>query len=382
MGLLTSQKNIIILPGFFFLQIGTWICANGQSTRFPSDRDNKIILELNYEPEKKINLPVKEIEILDARFNQSYIGISTGTSMIGSEGFRRQDIVFPVKFDVYLRDKLNDWFALNLSSGDKLIILVKKFRTIDNIRKMLISSKRKEVFFLFSASFFLQRDQTCFRLGGVDKWYSSDHFTNTQYLVKKDYNDWLITNVLVHELRQIRFVVNENTVSFSRNEVDIGIKQRFDLPVMGQKIKKGIYRTYQDFLLNQPSDTSYKVATLKSRKIVFVDSGGRLLTSSNAWAISDGKMTVFMLGSSFYEIEVRNNTLRVRTFRKADPKKSVLIVNDLHSMGLVSKKVRRAFAYSDMPDYLDIDMETGELFLEELIGPYKLSTLTEAIREN
>ena len=358
------------------------LAANSQSVRFPSDRDNKMILELNYQPENKINLPVSEIEILDARFNKTYVGITTGMSMLSNNEFGRQDIIFPVTFNVYLRDKLYNWFAMNSSSGDKLIILIKKFRSNDNIRKMLISSKRKEVLFLFSVSFFLQRDETCYKLSGVDKWYSSDNMSNSEYLIKKDYHEWLITNVLLQEVKQVRFNINDNTVSYSRPEVDNGIRQRFDLPVMREKIKKGIYRTYQEFLLNKPSDTSFRVATLKSKKIVFIDTAGIALNSSNTWSVSDGKMTVFMFGNNFYEIEIRNNALRVRTFRKVNQKRPVAIINDLHSMGLISKKVRRAFAYSDMPDYLDIDMETGELFLEEIIGPYKLATVTGSVREN
>lgn len=351
-----------------------------QSVRFPSDRDNKAILELNYQPERKINLPVNEIEILDARFNQSYIGVTTGVNVLNNNEFTRQDVIFPVKFDVYLKNKLTDWFKLSSTSDDKLIILVKKFRTNDQIKKMLMSSRRKEVLFLFSASFFLQRNGKCYRLTSIEKWYSSDHLPNGQYSVKKDYHEWLMTNVLIQEIMQVRFTIHNNTASFTRSEVDKGIQQRFIIPVMREKIKKGIYPTYGDFLLNTPSDTNFRVAVNKS-KILFLDTAGHVLNSTNAWAVSDGKMTVFMFGQNFYEIELKGNFIRIRTFRKLSNRKPVTIINDLYSMGLISKKVRRAFAYSDMPDYLDIDMDTGELFLEEIIGPYKLTTVTEAVRD-
>jgi hypothetical protein len=245
---------------------------------------------------------------------------------------------------------------------------------------MLMSSRRKEVFFLLSVSFFLQRNEKCYRIGSSEKWYSSDHITDGQYAVKKDFHEWLITNVLIQEMAQLRFTINANTVFYSRSEVDKGMQQRFIIPVMREKIKKGIYPTYGDFLLNTPSDTNFRIAVNKS-KIIFLDTAGHLLNSTNAWAVSDGKMTVFMFGQNFYEIELKGNYVRVRTFRKLTNRKSVAIINDLHSMGLISKKLRRAFAYSDMPDYLDIDMETGELFLEEIIGPHKIATVTEAVRE-
>ena len=370
--------NIRAAFSFFYLVIPFFVFA--QHTRFPSDRDTKVILELNYKPEQKINLPVNEIEILDARFNQSVIGITTGVNALINNEFTRKDIIFPLRLSRYMNDKLSDWFNLNTSSDDKLIILVKKFRSNDNIHKMLTKSKRKEVFFLFSASFFLQRNNTCYKLGNVEKWFSSDNFSNNFYKVKKDYHEWLITNVLIQEIQQVQFSVSENIVSFSRAEVDAGIRERFDLPIFNEKIKKGIYYTFLDFLLNKPSDTTYKMATLKSGKILFVDSTGGLLNSAKAWAISDGKMTVYMFENSFYEIEVRNNSIRVRTFRKINVKKSVAIINDLYALGLISKKALRSFAFNNMPDYMDIDMDTGELFLEEIIGLYKSATVTEAVR--
>ena len=365
---------------FVFLYMAVPFFVFSQPTRFPSDRDTKEILELNYTPGQKINLPVNEIEILDARFNQSVIGITTGMNALTSNEFTRTDIIFPARFSRYLTDKLYDWFHVSSVSSDKLIILVKKFRSNDNIREMLIKTRRKEVFFLFSASFFLQRNGTCYKMGAVERWFSSDNFSNNIYKTKKDLQEWLITNVLIQEIQQIRFAVSENNVSFSRAEVDNGIRERFDLPLFKEKIKRGRFATFQDFLLNKPTDTSFKMASHKSGKILLLDSTGVLLNSENTWAVCDGKMTVFLFGKSFYEIEIRNNSIRVRTFRKINEKKSVAIINDLLALGLISKKVRRAFAYSNMPDYLDIDMDTGELFLEEIIGPNKSATVTQAVR--
>ena len=365
---------------FFYMAFPLLVFA--QHSRFPSDRDTKVILELNYKPEQRIDLPVNEIEILDARINQSVIGITTGVNALINNEFSRKDIIFPVRLNRYLTDRFSDWFNLNTASGDKLIILVKNFRSNDNVYKMLIKTQRKEVFFLFSASFFLQRNNTCYKLGNVEKWFSSDNFSNNYFNVKKDYHEWLITNVLIQEIQQVQFAISENIVSFSRAAVDEGIRERFDLPIFNEKIKSGIYSTFQDFLLNKPSDTAYKIATIKSGKILFVDSTGGLLNSSKAWAISDGKMTVYMFEDSFYEIEVRNNSLRVRTFRKINEKKSVAVINDLFTLGLISKKALRSFAFSNMPDYLDINMDTGELFLEEIIGLYKSATVTEAVRGN
>ena len=53
-----------------------------QTNLYPSDRDNKMVLELSYMPDQKTALPVKEIEILDARYEQSFIGATTGKDML------------------------------------------------------------------------------------------------------------------------------------------------------------------------------------------------------------------------------------------------------------------------------------------------------------
>ena len=185
-----------IRTAFVFLYMAVPFLIFSQPTRFPSDRDTKVILELNYTPAQKINIPVKEIEILDARFNQSIIGITTGINALTSNEFTREDIIFPDRFSRYLTNKLYDWFHVSSESSDKLIILVKKFRSNDNILKMLIKTRRKEVFFLFSASYFLQRNGTCYKLGAVEKWFTSDNFSNNIFKVKKDFQEWLITNCI------------------------------------------------------------------------------------------------------------------------------------------------------------------------------------------
>lgn len=80
--------------------------SHAQANRFPSDRDNKVILELNYTPSQKINLSVSEIEIMNARFNQSNIGVTTGLNLISNNEFSRKDIIFPAQFATYVSGKL------------------------------------------------------------------------------------------------------------------------------------------------------------------------------------------------------------------------------------------------------------------------------------
>jgi hypothetical protein len=368
-----------------------WLCLQGgnvftgtalaQSNLYPSEKDNKMVLELNYLPESKIQLPVNDIEVLDARYEQSVIGATTGQDMLIDNEFTKMDIVFPDKFDVYLRRSLSNWFAFNSASPDKLVILVKKFRTNENMEKMLSKSKRKEVFFLFNASFYLQRGKDCYKIGSVDKWYSSDQFLYNKRHVKKDYHENIITFVLIDEIQQIQFRIPANTASFSREEMEAGIRQRLDMPVFKEKIKKGVFRTFSEFLQNTPSDTVFKTAVSDRGGIFFIDSAKRMLTSANAWAICDGNTAVFLFGKSFFQITFIGKAIRIRTHRQLNAKKTVAIIDDLYYLGLISKKTKKLFAFTDMPNFLDINMDTGELFLEEIVGPYKSATVSSITRE-
>jgi hypothetical protein len=365
-----------------FLLNGFTDCSGqAQAIRFPSEMDNKLLLELHYTPTRKPQLPVYDIEVIDARFNQSHIGISTGTEMLVTNAFSRQDVIFPSKLSIYLSLKFKDWFDYDATSADKLVLLVKKFRTSENIRKMLLTSQRKEVFLLLSISFFLQRGDVCYRIGTMDKWYSSDIVKSNPYTIKRNTHEWLITNVLLQEINQLNFTIHEHTGSFLRSEVEAAVQRRFDMPAFRQRPQKGIYRHFREFLNNQPADTAYRIATGKSGKIYFLDKNGQVLTSAQAWGLSDGVKTVYLFGNNFYELDYGENYFRVKTHRKTGIKKTVSIIRDLQALGLINKRAKKFFAYSDMPDYLDVDMDTGELFLEELLGLYKTSTLTEAVRK-
>lgn len=75
-----------------------------------------------------------------------------------------------------------------------------------------------------------------------------------------------------------------------------------------------------------------------------------------------------------------DNAFRVLTYRESGRDKTVSIVDDLYTFGLITKETRRLFRNAGMPDYIDLDMETGELLLEEVVGPYKNRTVGELIR--
>lgn len=378
------MKTVFKYYHFIFLFVAGFI-YNGilfsQSNLYPSERDNKMILELNFIPEQRINLPVNGIEILDARYEQSFIGATTGKEMLLDNEFTKMDIVFPERFDNYLVHSFANWFNYDAGATDKLLILVKRFRTNENMEKMLAKSKRKEVFFLLSASFYLQKNERCYKIGSVDKWFSSDQFLYNKRLAKKEYHEGLVTGVLLDQVQQLQFNIIPKTQSFTRLEMENAIRQRLNLPVMREKIKKGVYRTFREFLQNKPSDTSFRTAVTDDGEIIFVDSTNHMLTSANAWAISDGQTAVFMFGRNFYQITFHSHSIRIRTHRKINEKKTVAIIDDLYNLGLISQKTRKLFAFTDMPNYLDVNMDTGELFLEEIVGPYKAATVSEIARD-
>lgn len=378
------MRNALKYYQFVFFTIATVVSKESilcQPTLYPSDRDNKMVLELSYIPAQKINLPIKGIEVLDARYEQSFIGATTGKDMLLDNEFTKMDIVFPERFDNYLSRSFANWFNYNANSDNKLLILVKRFRTNENMEKMLAKSKRKEVFFLLSASFYLQKNDLCYKIGSIDKWFSSDQFVYNKRVVKKDYHEGLVTGVLLDQLQQLQFNVTPKTQSFTRLEMENGIRQRLNLPVLKEKIRKGVYRSFRDFLQNKPSDTAFRTAVTDDGEIIFIDSANHMLTSANVWAICDGRIAVFMFGRNFYQITFHSNSIRIRTHRKLNDKKTVAIIDDLYNLGLISKKTRKLFAFTDMPNYLDINMDSGELFLEEIVGPYKATTVTEIARD-
>ena len=58
----------------------------------------------------------------------------------------------------------------------------------------------------------------------------------------------------------------------------------------------------------------------------------------------------------------------LKAFHKNENNETVSVIDELFSLAYISNSMRRTFKLELMPAYIDLDMDTGELSLQEIIG--------------
>jgi len=353
------------LTGILFL---FQLACTSQNSLNNFNRNHTYILELKYRPENKIALPVNSIEVLDARFDQSRIGIKT---IFNDKSFQQQDVIFPDSFTGYLQPVMNSWFLPDSSSPDKLVLLLKNFRVTENISDLLMKGKNKEVFFQLVAAVYLQRNDKCYKVGLINKWFNNYDSRINNIKISNNEHETLVTNVLINQLRNTKFSIDPDSKAYSRNEIEEAIRSRFNVPILHEKPKKGVFITFDDFLQNQPSYTTFERVEYKNSLGVLVDSAGKRINFKSAWGFSNGEQVFYFLGENFYELKKRSGLYELKAYQKIDEKLTLSLIDELFSRAYIPNNIRRTFKLENMPAYVDMDMDTGELYLQEIIGMRK-----------
>lgn len=350
------------LTGILFLFQST---CTGQKSFNNFNRNYTYVLELKYNPENKIPVPVNSIEVLDARFDQSRIGVK---SFFKDKSFQQQDVIFPDSFTRYLQQVMNKWLLFDSASADKLVLLLKNFRVTEDISSLLSKGKKKEIFFQFVAAVYLQRNDKCYKVGLINKWFSNydSRINNTK--ISNNERETLVTNVLIKQLQNIKLSVDPDSKAYTRNEIEEAIRSRFNMPVLTEKPKKGVFKTFDDFLQNKLSYTEFERVVYKDGLGVLIDSTGNRIDSKTAWGFSNGEQIFYFLGENFYELKKRSGMFELKAYQKIDKKLTLSLIDELFSKTYIPNKIRRTFKLENIPAYVDMDMDTGELYLEEIIG--------------
>jgi len=85
---------------------------------------------------------------------------------------------------------------------------------------------------------------------------------------------------------------------FTRNEIDLGMKKRFDLPLYSSELKTGIYKTFNEFKNNNPSITNIKTVYKKGKLESVPGNNGEKIDLKNFWGVCDGSKRYMVFAKS------------------------------------------------------------------------------------
>jgi len=326
-------------------------------------RNETQILELNYQPTEKVNLPVSNIEIMDARFDQTKIGTKTVNAL---QEIKTLDLIFEDNLSTYLTKKFQQWFSFDSSSTDKMILLIKDFRLSEDISEFVSKSMRKEKLFYLSCAVYIQRADSCYKIDLISKWESERNKINDKKLCKEAHENF-VTNVLLYDISHLNFAIKSDNEVYARNEIDKQLKKRFEVPALNEEIRKGIFKTFEDFLKNKPADISFSRKIDKHGKAMLFDSSGKIINAQNAWGMCTGEQVFYFVNEHYYELKRRAGFFEVKTFYTTGDR-TIFMLDDLYKLAYISNGSRRAFTLKNVPAFIEVNMDTGELYLEGLAG--------------
>ncbi|HEX2605776.1 MAG TPA: hypothetical protein VHK91_00290 [Flavisolibacter sp.] len=333
------------------------------------------------ENEDKPVIPFAGVKIIDARFDKSTIGVVLDKYTFRGVSINKKDALFPDSLTEYLPEIISnivDWMP---EKEDSLVLLVKRFRIADHLNNVDVSGPRPELVCNVSISFFAGRKDGLHKL-----------FTIEDVLARRISDD----NIkYVSELSKLRdkvlfklfcsFFENKNWVASSMAypsaSVAEGIHKRFSLPVLVDSVKRpGIYRSFAEFKDNQPGIVNVKPVTSRGKVVAYKDTDGKYVTIKDYWGCCDGSKCYIVFRNSLYELEPKDKGFRFLSYRDNHDMQNDKSFGDYATdFGMLPGGFAKVFNDRRASEFFDLNMDSGEVYLEELFGRSSLSSLQKEI---
>jgi hypothetical protein len=321
--------------------------------------------EKNYTP----SFPISEIEIFDVRFDTSNAGLLPG-ALAGKEKLLR----FKSGTSHEIREYYNSSIVLNTSAdSDKsktLVCFIKKLFISENIyfdAGQQVSSNdlnfeiKKGVMAVME--FYVKQPQ------GYTPLYRFDSILTGRKDIYR-FGDEYIADILSASLRKLESVnwekISNSSKSKSTPEIDKYYQSRFNIPILKEAPRRGIYLTFDNFRKNTPLDTAFTVDKTKKGDFLYVkNQKGEDILQTELWGYCDGKNMFIFSAENYFKLNPHGNTFIVygakdfTTVRKLKWNFGLLdmaMPNSNYSKGQTGNSYKLEF------NLLQLDMEKGELY--------------------
>lgn len=331
--------------------------------------------------DEKIHIPFAAIKIIDARYDQSNVGcVIQQASSIATSQYTVQ-AVFPDSLRNYLPIAFSNIAALEKTSTDTLVLFVKQFRLTDHIFNDINQTQDPESILNVSASFYSLSGDKYYRLFSIDN-ILSQHWKNIK-LRKKDLGE--LRSEALFELLTALFT-NRNwqkssTSYFTYANISDGLYKRFNLPILKDTLSPyGLYKTYTDFKNNHPDSVQLKLLYNKNKLVEVRDMKNKMVDLNQYWGLSDGQKRYIIFRGKPYELLRSDRSFRFKSYRSTnDLYKSPSFGDNVTNYGLVSSAFMVANNDIKAKEYFYLNMDTGEVYLEELFGKSGLKSMQKEI---
>lgn len=260
------------------------------------------------------------------------------------------------------------------SAKNKLLIVVKKFwlsAEADEIRyendKNGQAMNGWDAGVLCKLEFYLEKDSVFFPLNRIDSVFTFKERLNDYKGTKfVDNAGYFITSVLKFSLQKLADINIDEVIAKRRklsfNDIYLAYSKNMDIPVLKvTDLKKGVYKTFEEFKANSPSIIDYEFRNGTAGDILYVKESDSEYPTRDTWGFCDGKDIFVNSGDKYSKLVRRENTFYFCGI-KGVVKKSKHIFLMSSGLNYAMNTGPKKTVYKLDSKYYQIDMETGEVY--------------------
>ena len=177
-----------------------------------------------------------------------------------------------------------------------------------------------------------------------------------------------LDNLLIMSVQPLIAIGNNFSSSdkvMTLDEIGVYSRRQFDLPIIKADIyKKGVYNTFDEFKLNNPSIVFYDIVSNKLTKTVFSKDENGEYPVRDVWGYSDGTRVYIKSGDNYFELIKKQNTFISFAARSLVATRTIKLGNVLmlgFVFGAIGSQNKKVY-YDLIFGLYELDIDTGELY--------------------
>jgi len=333
---------------------------------YPNNRLSCHYIELEAAPGlDSIALPFSHVQIMDLRPDTSKYGYFRHP-----QSFKQFKYCFKNGVRTEVTEFANTYLANNTSASKQdyvLMCLRRLWVTRDDTIVVQKAAFVNRIKILLKADFYLHSNNSFHPLYRIDTILARESLrrVNADGLVEE------ALSAALQKLKKMDYEHAANARSITEADIKAYYERLNNIPALtANKIAKGVYRSFEEFKQNRPSDTAFEIKFESLADHLYVkDKNGNQYLDRKVWGVSDGETVYIRLNENFFPLFRHQNTwelytVKVQEFRM-DPA-SASRYSSSPGAALLSAAVAAAinnaeFSSKKLIAY-QLDLDTGKIF--------------------
>lgn len=355
--------KIKLLAFFLFYVTGICYCQDTKdSALFATMPYRYIHLEYNNDSAKPA-LPFADVSVIDARGDTSCIGFNPPHLLPAN----RYKISFRNPACNEISNYIKDAYLLSKNdSAWNLVILLKKLWLSNAIT---IKSEQQGddatwgAGIIFNAELFAEKNGVYHTLYRVDSTFAANYGVDISNC--KNFVTESVKAMLSKAGKMPAAMLKMGKKNFTNTDITGYVNSMRNVISIISIPKKGVYKTFDEFVNNAPSITDYEIKLDKKADIMYVkDAAGSGYVLHDFWGYCDGQHFFINSAGNVFPIWRQGYTFNAYGFKALSRLKIQRVYNFLMFgvIGGLTRPDSKTITYKGERSPLQIDMTTGELF--------------------